>query len=192
MKVDAAAILDSCVLVPMPLADTMLRLAETPRHYRPRWSNSIIAEVTRTLTNDWKKTPEQAKRREDALRAHFPEAWVEGYERIVPAMTNDPKDRHVLAAAVNSGVKLIVTYNAKHFPAFALEPWGIERQGPSTFLMNLYRLEPDIVLRKLNQQAENIGVPLKSLLLRLKTNVPAFFASFCQDRRIYFDEDEHK
>ncbi|WP_206069184.1 PIN domain-containing protein [Kocuria sp. KD4] len=48
-------------------------------------------------------------------------ALVENYESLVPAMTNDPKDRHVLAAAVRSRAELIVTSNQKDFPTTALK-----------------------------------------------------------------------
>ena len=112
------------------------------------------------------------------LREHFPEAWVEGYEPLISAMTNDPKDRHVVAAAVSSGSKLIVTYNAKDFPIESLEPWGIERQGPSTFLINLYDLAPGIAARKLSEQAQNIEISLEELLLKLQVNVPGICCLF--------------
>jgi hypothetical protein len=38
---------DACVLIPMPLADTLLRLAAGPRLYVPRWSDQIMKEVCR-------------------------------------------------------------------------------------------------------------------------------------------------
>lgn len=131
MRADYPAILDACVLLPMPLADTLFRMAETPRLYLPKWSAGIMAEVSRNLAgHPWNKSAEQIRHRENELRIHFPEAWVEGYEPLIDLMQNEPKDRHVLAAAVSSGTKLIVTYNGKHFPDEALLSWGIERQGP--------------------------------------------------------------
>ena len=178
MKSDYSAVLDACVLLPMPLADTLLRMAETPRLYLPKWSDAIMAEVSRNLQEKWNKTREQAERRERVLREHFPEAWVEGYEPLISAMTNDPKDRHVLAAAVSSGSKLIVTYNAKDFPIASLQPWGIERQGPSTFLINLYDLAPGIAARKLSEQAQNIEISLEELLFKLQVNVPGICCLF--------------
>ena len=33
-------------------------------------------------------------------KRHFEDAEVTGYEGLAPAMTNDPKDLHVLAAAI--------------------------------------------------------------------------------------------
>lgn len=184
MRSDYTAMLDACVLLPMPLADTLLRMAETPRLYLPKWSDEALAEVTRNLISKWSKSAEQAKRREEALLKHFPEAQVTGYESLLGAMSNHPKDRHVLAAAVHSGTSLIVTYNAKDFPASSLEPWGIEIQGPSTFLINLYDLAPGIVARKLSEQAQNIGIPLEALLLKLQVNVPSFVAFFCEEQSI--------
>jgi hypothetical protein len=44
-----AAVLDACVLVPMPLCDTLLRLAEDPAMYRPLWSEAILTEVATAL-----------------------------------------------------------------------------------------------------------------------------------------------
>ena len=72
-------VLDACVLIPMPLADTLLRMAETPALYLPLWSLTILDEVTRNLIQKWGLTPEKARRREAVLRQHFPEACVSGY-----------------------------------------------------------------------------------------------------------------
>jgi predicted nucleic acid-binding protein len=122
MRADYRVVLDACVLIPMPLADTLLRMAEAPRLYLPRWSQAIMDEVTRNLIAKWDMAPEKARQREEELRRHFPEAWVEGYEPLIEAMTNDPGDRHVLAAAVRSHSDLIVTYNRRHFPAASVRP----------------------------------------------------------------------
>ena len=51
MTADFLALLDACVLVPASLRDTLLRLAEHPRLYMPRWSEEIIAETVRNLEN---------------------------------------------------------------------------------------------------------------------------------------------
>lgn len=94
-------LLDACVLVPYPLCDLLLRLADADM-YRPLWSAQILDEVERTLINRMGVSPAKARRRLDQMRSAFPTASVEGYQDLVPAMTNDPKDRHVLAAAVRA------------------------------------------------------------------------------------------
>jgi hypothetical protein len=42
-------VLDACVLANFSLSDSLLRLAEPPRLYEPKWSDEIIRETTRTL-----------------------------------------------------------------------------------------------------------------------------------------------
>ena len=134
MTADLLVLMDACVLVPAALRDTLLRLAEHPRLYVPRWSEEIIAETVRNLQNRIGLPAEKTDYLVAQLRKHFPDSWVPGYERLVASMDNHPKDRHVLAAAVKCGAQVVVTYHKRHFPAAATKPWGIDVQGPSAFL----------------------------------------------------------
>jgi len=171
---DFPAVLDACVLIPMPLADTLLRLAAAPRLYLPKWTDQIMAEVSRNLVENFNISEEKAAYRESEIRRHFPEAWVDGYEDLIPAMTNQAKDRHVLAAAVRAQAEIIVTYNRKDFPVESIAPFSISVQGPSTFLKNLYDLDQEAVLRTFEEQAAAIRKPMSYLLERLRVNVPGF------------------
>lgn len=92
-------LLDACVLLPYELADLLLRLADA-EIYEPLWSEEILAEVERNLVEKFSVPPEKASRRLARMRSAFPNAVVEDYESLMPAMTNHPKDRHVAAAAV--------------------------------------------------------------------------------------------
>lgn len=177
MRGDFPAVLDACVLIPMPLADTLLRLGASPRLYLPKWTDQIMAEVSRNLVENFGLSEDKTAYRESEIRKHFPEAWVDGYEDLIPAMTNQAKDRHVLAAAVRAQAEIIVTYNKKDFPTAALAPYSISAQGPSTFLKNLYDLDQEAVLRTLDEQAAAIGKPKSYLLERLRVNVPGFVNS---------------
>jgi hypothetical protein len=168
----------------MPLADTLLRLAETPRLFLPKWSQAIMDEVTRNLVQKWNMPLERARRRENELRRHFPEAWVEGFETLVDAMTNEPKDRHILAAAVRAHADLIVTYNRRHFSASSVQMWELDVQGPSTFLRGLYDLDAGLFVGKLHEQAAAVGVSLHRLLQNLTKNVPGFVEYFCEEQGI--------
>ena len=184
MRADYRVVLDACVLIPMPLADTLLRMAEEPRLYLPKWSQVIMDEVTRNLIERWNMAPEKARRREEELGRHFPEAWVDGFEPLIGAMKSDPADRHVLAAAVRSHSELIVTYNRRHFPDASVRPWQIEVQAPSTFLRGLYDLDAGLFVSKLHQQAAAIGVTLQRFLDSLSKNVPGFVRYFCEEQGI--------
>ncbi len=166
----------------MPLADTLLRLAAGPLLYLPRWSDEIMNEVNRTLRQKFGLSAEKAAYRESELRRHFPEAWIEGFEDLVPTMTCHPKDRHVLAAAVRAKVNAIVTYNLKDFPPASVDSHSIAVQGPSAFLKSLYASDPLAVMRALEAQAKAIGQAMPYLLSRLRINVPAFVATIEPDK----------
>jgi len=179
------AVLDTCVLLPMPLADTLLRFAEEPRFYVPKWSAAILAELERNLVGKWNKSPEQASHRISQMNLAFPDATVRGYESIVEAMQNDENDRHVLACAVLAGASVIVTNNTKHFTPKALEPFGIEAQTPSQFLINAYDLNPAQAMTKLSRQAGAVHLTLESLLSRLGRSAPEFVRYISEENGIW-------
>jgi hypothetical protein len=66
-------VLDACALIPMPLADTLLRLAAGPRLFLPKWSDQVMAEITRlfrrTLVSLLKK-PWIARAKSDDIELH--------------------------------------------------------------------------------------------------------------------------
>ena len=134
MPVDRAVILDACVLVQAPLRDTLLRLAEHPGLYHPRWSEEIIAEMQRALENKIGLAPSKTAYLVRELRRHFPDSWVTGLEPLVRTMTNHAKDRHVLAAAVRAGVQTIVTFNKSPGPHPA---WRGSRSGGVRFVAGI-------------------------------------------------------
>lgn len=158
MSSDFQVILDACVLVNAALRDTLLRLAEPPCSlYLPRWSRDIIEETKRTLEIKLGLTSVQTAHLVHQLKIHFADSWVEGCDAFIPAMTNHPKDRHVLAAAVVCGAQTIVTFNLKDFPADALAPWNVEAQSPDGFLVHQFHLDPETVVSVVAQQAAQHG-----------------------------------
>lgn len=109
----------------------------------------------------------------------FPEAAVTGYRSLIDGLTCDPKDRHVLAAAVRAAAGAIVTHNVDDdFPVVSVEPYEIEVIHPDTFLLDLLDLAPGRVIDELRQQATaNRREPktLPSLLDALaKAGAPGF------------------
>ena len=166
-------VLDACVLLPMPLCDTLLRLAEEPAFYLPRWSSETLTEVHRNLLK-WGYSSSQVERRITTMQAMFEDAEVDGYPCLVDSMKNDPGDRHVLATAVRAGAHAIVTDNVKHFPPYALKPYGLELMTADEFLVNQFHLDADVVMEKLEAQARKTRTPLSALLGRLARSVPRF------------------
>lgn len=164
-------VLDTCVLAPMPLCDTLLRLAEDPAFYMPRWSADIVVELRRTL-HKMGYSEAQAERRIAAMSAAFEDALITGYEALIPTMTNDPKDRHVLAAAVRCKAHAIVTDNRKHFPNDAVDPYDIDVLTPDEFLVHQFHLNRELLEEKLHGQAAARGVEYTAILDKLAKPAP--------------------
>jgi len=165
MRISAyVAVLDACVLAPMAIMDTLLRLAEEPAFYTPKWSPDILQEVRKTLTKRFGYSGEQAQRRIGMMESTFPDAIVTGYENLIPSMTNDSKDRHVLAAAVKCGAHSIVSDNVTHFPKGALSPYNLECLTADAFMRHQYHLDPDAFIGVLIAQAKDIGWTLQYLI----------------------------
>ncbi len=168
--------LDTCVLYPITLCDTLLRFAEDG-FYRPHWSEETLAELVRNLVSEAGLTQEAAQRRVEHMTAAFPEALVEGCQRLVPVMPNNPKDRHVLAAAVMSNSQIVVTSNMRHFPADALRQFNVEAQPPDLFLLHQSNLDPRAAAAVLRRQAAEKSSPPRrtaDVLARLNVNAPTF------------------
>jgi len=169
-------VLDACVLANFSLCDTLLRLAEPPRLFEPKWSEEIVRETTRTLELKLGWPHSLTAHFERELRANFGEAWITGYESLIPRMTNDEKDRHVVAAAVHSEAAIILTLNLRHFRPEHLAMWGVRALHPQSFLIEIFRKEQAVVMTKMQQQAADRGRSLSQLLDILNTTVPNFVA----------------
>lgn len=171
--------IDTCALYPATLADLLLRIAERGA-FRLHWSADVLGELGRNLAKIPSVGEEGAQRRVHAMTRAFPEAAVTGYERLIDAMACDPKDRHVLAAAVHSDCQLIVTFNLRDFPVASLEPHHLAVVLPDEFLLDQLDLYPGIVLSALREQAEDVRrpklTPLALLASLERSGAPRFAA----------------
>jgi hypothetical protein len=112
----------------------------------------VLAELRRNLVK--RNIPAaQVDRRITQMSRSFPDAIVTGYESLIDGMTDDPKDRHVLAAAVRSHAEVIVTFNLNDFPGDALKPYDIVAVHPDDFLLGQLDLYPGPTTRALSRQA---------------------------------------
>jgi predicted nucleic acid-binding protein len=172
------ATLDASVLYPLPLRDTLLRAAQVGM-YDPYWSERILDEVARNLVGNGVASARQATAMLDAMRSAFDAATVAAEEiaRLEPAMTNDTKDRHVLAAAASAQTDMLVTLNLRDFPLTACEPLSVEPVHPERFLLDLYRIDPEAMRTAIALQAAALTQPPMSVadvLDRLAVSVPRF------------------
>ena len=55
-----------------------------------------------------------------------------GYQSLIDGLRCDPKDRHVLAAAVRANSGAIITFNTIDFPDHSTDPYAIEIIDPDT------------------------------------------------------------
>jgi hypothetical protein len=74
-----AAVLDACVLVPVALADTLLRIAEKGL-YRPLWTERILTEAQEAI-EEIHPGIDVHKRFTD-MRETFDDAFVTGWEEL--------------------------------------------------------------------------------------------------------------
>lgn len=170
------ALFDTNVLFGFHLNDVVLGLAERGV-FRPLWSEAILEELSRNLAEHG--VPEaRISRRLTAMQRAFPDAMVEGFEDIIEQMTNHPKDRHVLAAAVRANCEVLVTFNLKDFPDDSVRSYDIEVVHPDKFLLDQLDLYPGPtvgVLRQLIADYSSPTLEMEDLLIRLSdAGVPDF------------------
>ncbi|MDQ3540507.1 MAG: PIN domain-containing protein [Chloroflexota bacterium] len=146
------------MLIPAAPRDTLLRAAERGL-YQLRWSDAILDEVNRNLIEKRMTTANDAHDLIAVMRSFFPEALVSGFEGLIRTMTNDPKDRHVLAAAVHAQAGIIVTENGRDFREDALLPYGIEAHSIDMFLMHLIDRASGTMTQIIREQAADLDYP---------------------------------
>ncbi|MFI4914891.1 MAG: PIN domain-containing protein [Phycisphaerales bacterium JB060] len=177
---------DACVLHPPAIRDLLMRLALTDL-FRAKWSDDIHQEWMRSVQ---RRRPDIAwetlARVRDLMNANVRDCLVDGYEELIPALTlPDANDRHVLAAAIRGRADVIVTYNLRDFPDYALSQYGIEAQHPDEFVSHLIDLDASKVLAAVREQRAALMKPpvdalafVERLEARELTQTGAFLREF--------------
>jgi predicted nucleic acid-binding protein len=173
------ALLDANVLYPLYLRDIYLRLCQAGL-FQVRWSEEILNEMSRHAKEQvGPDRAHQIDRTIAMMKHHFRDAMVTGYEHLIPSMTNNEKDQHVLAAAIVGRADVIVTNNVRHFPEASCAPYNIDVQRADQFLCYQWDVEdPDDVVAVLEHWAARLDSPpytLPDLLEKvLSKQVPNF------------------
>jgi predicted nucleic acid-binding protein len=162
-----SVIYDANVLFPFEVRDILMVAARTST-FAVYWTDAILDETTRNLIAKGLATNENMTRMVAKMKELYPEATIPlvDYEDLIPVMTNNAKDRHVLAAAVAKKVNVIVTHNLKHFPDTALDGYDIEAQLPDEFVRHVLDLAPSTFIHFFRLQA---SLRQKSALIRGRT-----------------------
>ncbi len=162
------AVLDACVLVPSGLRDLLLSCAATGL-LRPVWQSEILDEVRRNGSRLLVKRRDLSQEDADAaldhtlthMRRAFFDAEVDSilWVPLVPSMTNDIKDRHVLAVGV--GASCVVTSNLSDFPESSWPPCLVGL-SPDEFLLGLIEEHPKKVRQAVESMSARLSRPAQS------------------------------
>ena len=150
---------DANVLYPAELRNFLMHLALIGV-FGARWSADVHEEwIESLLASRPDLTRKKLERTRELMDKAAPDALVAGYHHLIPKLElPDPKDRHVLAAAIHCGASIIVTCNLADFPSETLAQFGIEAQHPDDFILDLLSLAPGLVM----EAAQNHRVSLKN------------------------------
>lgn len=144
-------VLDACVLYPVGLCDVLLSIADN-EIFQPLWSQKILDELRKNVLEG--RPDAKIDRRIEAMIEAFPDAIVSGFEPIESMLDNDPKDRHVLAAAIVRGAETIVTHNVKDFRSSACDDFDISIQTPDDFVRGCFNLDMDGTVQAIARAAD--------------------------------------
>jgi len=152
------AVLDANVLYPAGSRDLFMRV-HVEGVFQPRWTARIHDEWIRNVAANERIPRTKLEQVRKLMDRHAADALVRGWQRFLPRLAAtgiDPKDRHVVAAALKAradcggeGEVTIVTSDIRGFPARELEPLGLVRSLPDAFTLTLLERDPDRVLTAL-------------------------------------------
>ena len=136
------AVLDTNVIYPVYIRDLLLWFA----HYElftPKWSENICLEWESVMLRK-EVPPTVISKAKQKINLAFPDAMVQNYKGLIQHLDlPDPKDRHVLAAAIKANAHLIITHNLKDFPDSYLSTFDLKAILPDDFLTDIIDLNPD-------------------------------------------------
>lgn len=172
--------LDACIIFRLALCDTLLHMARKG-FYHPIWSQKILDEVFKASRRSLSQ--QQIKglnKRVFDMNTFFPNADYEGPNGIVDQLkilVPDSDDAHVIATAIASHSRFIVTENLKDYPVHVLAQFGIEALSFDAFMSLLFEGDPEKVMKGLASLIKSKSRPTISLrehLLQLESYSPNF------------------
>jgi predicted nucleic acid-binding protein len=164
MEPPVTAVYDANILYPAPLRDLFIRLAQAGM-VRAKWTETIHDEWLRNVLKDNPHlSPDRLARTRNLMNEAVRDCLVTDYEDLIDSLAlPDPNDRHVLAAAIRAGAKVIVTFNLSDFPRASLAHYDVEALHPDDFLVGLLNVVPGTVCATVKRQRESLRSPPKTV-----------------------------
>jgi hypothetical protein len=151
-------LLDANLLYPFHLGNLLIQFG-VERLFDVRWTDAIHEEWIGNLVAHGRATRERLMRTLAIMRRVLPEADVRGYEHRIAALDlPDGGDRHVLAAAIESGASILLTFNLADFPPASLAAHGIVARDPDDFLCELHASDPEAVEAAVDAARRNLRI----------------------------------
>lgn len=148
------AVLDTNVIYPVIIRDLLFWFAYYEL-YTPKWSKHIFEEWKSVMER--KGIPiEEAMKRVNVANLAFPDALVHNYEGLLANLKlPDPKDCHVLAAAIKTNANIIVSNNTKDFPKAYLETFALKIKSADDFLTDIIDLNQEEAVNAFREMVLN-------------------------------------
>jgi len=171
--------LDADVLVPILSCDFLLTAFDLGL-YEPVVSEAVLAEVERNLVADFPHLdPSRLKRRVGQMRSALEDNLVTGSEVDVPDDVN-PKDRHVIAAALAGEASIVVTNDKRLRSETNAAGLSLEAISADGFAARLWNNDPDginaVIDRLVSKRTRNPITP-EDLASALRGPFPSMLAS---------------
>jgi hypothetical protein len=154
---------DACVLYPFHLRNLLVQVG-VHGIVQPKWTDEIQDEWTRHLIAVSPEAREALARACNLMNGTLPGANVSCYQRHIASISlPDANDRHVVAAAIESGATAVITWNLKDFPREPLAQRGIEALSPDDFLTAIY-----------DDDSETMVAVVEEARLNLRRTTPSY------------------
>ena len=107
------------------------------------------------------------------METAFEEACVADFDALLPACSGlpDPKDAHVVAAALKTQAAMIVTENLEDFPEDLLAPLNIEAKSADAFIADTLALDIGggvAAVRRMRERFKLPAMTAETLLLEME------------------------
>ena len=125
------------------------------------------------------------------MDAAVEDCLVSNYQDLIPSLPlPDPKDQHVLAAAIRGRANVIVTFNGKDFPEATLHTYGMHSRHPDDFILDLFALAEELCMDAVQEDIQHYKDPpltLEDYLKDLEAAGIPNTAAYLRERKIIFE-----